>query len=305
LAGGVAIAALGLAQVANSADLAAPKVLPPEAATPSQPIDFVFGFRVQSDYNFRGITQSNHDPSAQSYFEAQFLDNFFYAGFATYKVDLPTRPSTEFDLTAGIRPKFGPFNFDFGIIYYNYPHERGRLIDSAGAIYTPANLDFYELAGKVSYTHQDALTLGANVFYSPSFTGTRAESTYVSGTAKYAIPEGTFGFVPSGVALSAEYGHFFLGRTSAVLGSLDLPDYNYGNVGISYTYGLATLDVRYHDTDLTKSECFTITSDPRGVATGSGRSNWCGSAVVATLSVDITASQLGGVLGTAAVAAPK
>ena len=36
-----------------------------------------------------------------------------------------------------------------------------------------------------------------------------------------------------------------------------------------------------------------VISDPRGITTGSGRSKWCGAAVVATLSFDITASSVG------------
>ena len=54
----------------------------------------------------------------------------------------------EQDLTAGIRPKLGPLQFDLGVIYYNYPNER-RLFGPDGAILTPANTGYRELAGKV------------------------------------------------------------------------------------------------------------------------------------------------------------
>jgi hypothetical protein len=70
-------------------------------------------------------------------------------------------------------------------------------------------------------------------------------------------------------------------------------DYNYWNAGVSYTYKTVTLDLRYHDTDLNKNECFTNTTDPRGVFSGSGRSKWCSEAFVATLSLDLVGSQLG------------
>jgi uncharacterized protein (TIGR02001 family) len=302
---GASLATLGLAQSALAADLAAPKTLPAEAATPSQPIDFVYGVRLQSDYNFRGITQSNHDPSTQAYFETQLFDNFLYFGMAAYKVDLPTRPPIEFDITGGIRPKWGPLAFDLGFIYYNYPHER-RLVDEAtNTFFSLNNTDFIEAAFKVSYTVNDQLTLGANVFYAPDYLGTGSEGTYASGTAKYTLPEGLFGVMPAGFALSGEFGHYSFGTTSPQLGSVRLPDYFYGNVGVSYTYKAATLDVRYHDTDLNKRECFTLTGDPGSIARGSGASNWCGSAVIATLSFDITASQLPGVLDFVSVAPPK
>jgi uncharacterized protein (TIGR02001 family) len=278
----------GTAPGAWAADLVtAPKELPAAAAAPtSTPIDFTFGSRVQSDYNFRGISQSNHDPSVQSYFEMQLLDNLFYAGIATYRTDLATRPPMEMDLTAGIRPKLGPFTFDFGVINYFYPHER-QLIDGFGVIWTPRNTDFTEVAGKVSYTYADVLTLGANVFYAWDWLGTGAEGTYFSGTAKYLLPSP----FPSGFAISGELGRYeFGGRVSGYLGGFALPDYTYWNAGVSYTYKAATLDLRYHDTDLKSSDCFLLTADPRGIASGSGRSNWCKAAFVATLSLDFTAS---------------
>lgn len=270
----------------------APKVLPAAAAAPEKPIDFVFGFKLASDYNFRGITQSNHDPSPQAYGELQFFDNLFYAGVAGYRVDLPTRPAAEIDLTAGFRPKWGPLTFDLGMIYYYYPGER-RLVDAAGAILTPRNTDFLELAGKVSWAVDEQWTLGAGIFHAWDWLGSGAPGTYANLTAKYTLPDRFLGFLPAGLAVSGEFGRYSLGTTAAVYGSVRLPDYNYWNAGLSYTYANTTLDLRYHDTDLNRRECFSLTTDPRGLATGSARSNWCGAAFVATLSFDVTASQLG------------
>lgn len=290
------LVAAGLSGAAAAADLSE-KRLPEAAAAPpgSTPIDFVFGGRIQSDYNFRGISQSNRRPSPQGYFEAQAFDNLLYAGIAAYKVDLPTRPTMEMDLTAGIRPKLGPVTFDFGVIQYFYPNER-RLVDEAGTFYTPANTDFLEAAARASYTYEERLALGAGVFHAWDWLGSGAPGTYGSLTAKYSLPEGP---LPAGLAVSGEIGHYWLGTTSPQLGSVRLPDYAYWNAGLSYTYKAVTLDLRYHDTSLSKRECFTLTSDPRGIASGSGRSNWCGESFVATLSVDFTASQLPGVFAPA------
>jgi uncharacterized protein (TIGR02001 family) len=289
--GSILLASLGTPSLA--ADLAAPlpKTLPPAAVAASTPVDFIFGARIQSDYNFRGISQSNRKPSLQGYFEAQAFDNLLYAGIAAYQVDLPTRPGAEIDLTAGIRPKFGPLQFDFGGIYYFYPNER-RLIDDLGTYYSVGNSDFLELAGKVSYTYKESLTVGANVFHAWDWLGSGARATYVSGTLKYTIPEGP---LPAGFAVSGELGHYMLGTTSPQLGSVRLPDYTYWNAGVSYTHKNLTLDLRYHDTNLSKRECFALSGDPKGILTGSGRSNWCGEAFIATLAVDFTASQLPGI----------
>ena len=131
------------------------------------------------------------------------------------------------------------------------------------------------------------------MFYAWDWLGTGAPGTYVNGTAKWTIPENTFAGLPSGFAISGELGHYSLGRVNPWLGGADLKDYLYWNAGISYTYKNVTLDLRYHDTDLNKTECFLNTTDPRGLFTGSGQSNWCGTRFIATLSADFTASALG------------
>lgn len=281
------LAAAG-ATSASAADLAVPKVMPVEAKAPDPLIGFSFGSRYQSDYNFRGISQSNLQGSYQTFFEAQFFNNFAYAGFATYQTRLPTRPDMEFDLLAGIRPTFGPLAFDLGILYYFYPNEQ-RVFQLDGITpFSTRNTDYYEAAGKVLYTATESLTLGANVFYSPSFLGQHAESTYVSGTAAYVLPATLFSFLPEayagGFSLSSEVGYFFLGtaRSSGYTTPTNLPNYLYGNVGLSYTYKNIVLDVRYHDTNLNKTECAIITGDFRQLTNG-GFSKWCGDAVIGSI----------------------
>ncbi|MHC2000987.1 TorF family putative porin [Methylobacterium sp. CM6241] len=288
-----------LASVAVSptiaADLSVPKVMPVEAKAADPLIGFSFGSRYQTDYNFRGVSQSNLQGSYQTFFEAQFLNNFAYAGFATYQTRLPTRPDMEFDLIAGIRPTFGKFAFDLGILYYFYPNEQ-QVVLPGGTAFSTKNSDFYEAAGKMLYTATDALTLGTNVFFSPNFFGTHAISTYASGTAAYALPASLFPFLPEayagGFSLSSELGYFFLGaaKNSATgfnadigrFNSINLPSYLYGNVGLSYTYKNIVLDVRYHNTDLTKTECAVFSGDFRQVTNG-GTSKWCGDAVIGSI----------------------
>lgn len=291
---GLALAALlSAGGAAVAADPAAPKMLPASAAMPEKLVDFAFGIRGATDYNFRGISQSNRKPSLQGYGELQLLDNLLYAGVAGYRVDLVTRPSAEVDFTVGVRPKWGALSFDLGAIYYYYPGERQLADLASGTIFTPRNTDFWELAGKVSWAVDSQWTLGAGVFHAWNWLGSGAAGTYANVTAKYVLPDGLLGALPSGLALSGELGHYSLGTTAAMYGSAKLPDYIYWNAGVSYTHGIGTLDLRYHDTNLSKQDCFVNSTDPKGLATGSARSNWCGAAFVATLSFDITASQLG------------
>lgn len=280
-----------LAAGAQASDLPSKKGAPPAPVVPAITwFDIAVNVKGQTDYNFRGISQTDRRPGIGGGAELQVYNNLFYAGVYGSSVDLATKPTAEVDFYGGIRPKFGDLAFDFGVMQYYYPHEK-QLIDFAGTYWTPKNTDYTEVYGKVSYTFAESLTLGANVFYAWDWLGTGADGTYASLTAKYALP-----FL-EGLSVSGELGHYWLGRTNFAIWSTNpptnLPDYTYWNAGVSYVWKNITADIRYHDTDLSKNDCFLLTADPSGIYSGSGRSKWCGAAVVGTLSFDITASSLG------------
>lgn len=288
---GAALSVCSLAGAAQASDLPSRKGAPVVPIPPAITwIDVAVSVKAMTDYNFRGISQTDRKPAIQAGAEVQIYDNLFYFGIYGSNVDLVTSPDAEIDFYAGIRPKFGNLAFDFGVWQYYYPAEK-RFIDTAGVFWTPRNTDFTEVYGKVSYTVADTLTLGANVFYAWDWLGTGASGTYASVTAKYTVP------ALEGLSVSGEFGHYWLGTTNLAIWSTNpptnLPDYLYWNAGVSYTYKNLTADLRYHDTNLSKSDCFLNTSDPRGIVNGRGRSRWCGPAVVATLSFDITASSVG------------
>ena len=77
----VAAAAIGmLIRAATAADVQIVAQAPP--LSPS-PWDVAFGLAFVSDYNFRGITQSNHKPSVWAYYEPRYnitTDLQLYAG---------------------------------------------------------------------------------------------------------------------------------------------------------------------------------------------------------------------------------
>ena len=73
---------------------------------------------------FRGVTQSNHQPSVAAYFEPRYninKDHQLYVGIGGASIDFPNRAAAEVDFYAGYRPTFGKFAFDFGVWYYWYP----------------------------------------------------------------------------------------------------------------------------------------------------------------------------------------
>ena len=303
----VSIAA-GLVGMATSA-MAADMPVKAKKAAEVSPWDIAFGGALMSDYNFRGISQSDRGPSTTTYIETRYTVNpslQLYAGSQYWAVDLPTHASCECDFYAGFRPTVGPLAFDFGFIYYYYPKERQVFLDSAGAatfipsgfgILTPANTDYYEVYGKVTWdTIKDKLALGANFYYSPDWLGTGAYGFYASGTAKVTMPSFTLatfmGRKEIGWSISGEVGHYSLGTTTAfpVNFNTNLPDYWTWNVGATFTQGVFSVDFRYYDTDTTKEQCFALTSDLRGAAGGTspGQSHWCSPTFIVATKFDLT-----------------
>src|SRR6201994_4952117 len=118
--------ATALAMVSGSAfaadmPLKAVKAPPP---APFDPWDIAFGAGIMSDYVFRGVTQSNHQPSVTAYFEPRYnvnKDLQLYIGTSTESISFANRAAAEVDIYGGIRPTFGAFALDFGVWGYLYP----------------------------------------------------------------------------------------------------------------------------------------------------------------------------------------
>jgi uncharacterized protein (TIGR02001 family) len=319
------VAAVALATPALAADMKV-KAAPP--APPPSPWDVGFGASLNSDYIFRGITQSNHKPSVNAYFEPRYNVTPYlqlYTGVAGSSISFPNRAAAEIDGYGGIRPTFGPLGLDFGGIVYWYPGGtcfNGSIApvfgnDCLANGYLPVNgnvikkdLTFWEVYARGTYTVNDSFAFGGNVSYSPSVLNSGAKGTYASGTAKFtapssAMPEGW------GLYLSGEAGHWFLGTSDAFYCTqvnfpgctapyptgIPYKSYTTWNVGIGITKSVFTLDLRYYDTDLNKGDCNAFTSDHTATFTGSFTSinpggfgsSWCGATFVASGKFDLTA----------------
>jgi hypothetical protein len=162
--------------------------------------------------------------------------------------------------------------------------------------WTVKDTDYWEVYGKVTWdVIKDRFALGANFYYSPDWLGSGAYGFYASGTAKVTMQSFNFptlvGSKEVGWYISGEVGHYSLGTTDPILGSVNLPDYWTWNVGVAFTHGVFTLDLRYYDTDASKEECFALTGDLRGLAGGSnpiGQSKWCNASFVVSTKFDLT-----------------
>ena len=302
-----AVAALALSAAPTFAADMPVKAAPAAAAPPAW--DIAFGSAIASDYVWRGITQSNHQPSVAAYFEPRYninKDMQLYAGLGGASIDFPNRAAAEVDFYAGFRPTFGKFAFDFGIWYYWYPDGQEFSATSAQGVLPNGNVakkdwSFYEIFAKVNYSVTDAFTLGGYVYYSPNVLNTGADGVFFGGTAKYAFPA-----MANGVQwyASGEVGHWDLGTSdafyglpgTAFAGGIPYKSYTTWNLGVGWTWKVFTVDLRYIDTDLNKGDCNAFTSDHTASGTsnvtainpsGLG-SNWCGTRFVARLSADLT-----------------
>ncbi len=289
--------ATALAMVSGSAlaaDMAVKAVRAP-APVAFDPWDIAFGSAIMSDYVFRGVTQSNHNPSVAAYFEPRYnfsKDVQLYVGTSFESISFPNRAAAEVDIYGGIRPTVGMFAFDFGLWGYLYPGGQcfnalafpGSGIPGSG-LGCVANADpvtgglpingnfakkdasFFEAYAKLNVTLNDQFTIGGTEYYSPNFLNTGAWGNYASITGKWTAPGTTFGASGIGMYVSGEFGRQWFGTSDAFYGTpafpggIPEPSYNTWNIGVGFTYKVFTLDVRYSDTNLSKGACNAFTSD--------------------------------------------
>ena len=267
----IAATSMFLTGAAAAADMSMPVKAPEPEPTPLW--DVSFGVTGTSDYIFRGVSQTNGNPAVQGFAELSLFD-WFYAGVWGSNVSFLNSGSAEVDVYGGLRHTWGGLTLDAGIIGYLYP---GSENDT--------DLNYWEVYFKPSYAVTDWLTVGANLYYTTDYAATSTDGTYLSGTAKVTLP--TFG--PFGWYASGEFGHqwldgdYFNAWFPSWYGPtyVDLSGYNYWNAGLGFTYKAATLDLRYHGSDLSDNECYMLSSFDN-----------CGNRFVASLSFQTSFNQL-------------
>lgn len=316
-----------------AADMAT-KAPPAAPAPPPSPWDVAISAALMTDYNFRGITQSAHQPSSQAGFELRYNSSpslQWYAGLSGESIDFPNNAAAEIDAYGGFRPTFDKLALDFGAWYYWYPggnchgvlgpnvapntassscsnpantfvaNKNGQPLGGNEVV---ANESFWEVYGKATYTFNDQWAAGVQEWYSPNVSGTGAWGAFTTGNVTFTAPSSWFP-ANSGIGgyISADLGYWDLGTSNAFYGTnvagspfafgVKYTSYTTWDAGFGWTYKAFTLDLRYYDTNLTKSECNAFTSasnssfstsnitvqNPNGLG-----SNWCGASYIAKLS---------------------
>jgi uncharacterized protein (TIGR02001 family) len=219
-----------------------------QAADTESMFDVAFGAAATTDYISRGITQTEHDPAIQGYFEID--SGILYAGAWASNVKFGDTDA-EVDLSAGIRPEAGPFSFDFGYVHYVYPGDIAP--------------DYGELYAQVDYAPNDTLTFGGKVYFAPDYSQLGGSAVYSEGSVEIALP--------ADFAFSAALGY------QAFDSSVGLPDYLTWNAGLSWTWkDTFKVDLRYSDTDISKGACTNFAEangcDPRVILSVSVDTSW-------------------------------
>jgi uncharacterized protein (TIGR02001 family) len=202
------------------------------AGTAQAETTFSGNVALTTDYQFRGISQTDQDPALQGGFDA--ANGIFYAGAWASTIDFAAQSAElELDLYAGLKPVVGPVTFDLGVIGYLYP----SASDDA------SELDYVELKAGASIAPAEGFTLGGNLYYSPEFTLDGGDSLFIEGVAAFTVNDK--------VSLSGGVGNQSVDASNYFVDGTTFTDsYTTWNLGGTLTVAGFGLDLRYVDTDL-------------------------------------------------------
>ncbi|UNK57959.1 TorF family putative porin [Pseudoxanthomonas daejeonensis] len=204
-----------------------------EAEEESSPL--TWSVAAVSDYVWRGVSQTDEDPTAQAGLTYSHSSGFYVGTWASGVDFGPGDPSVEVDGFIGYSIDLSPdTNFDVMINRYMYP-------DAGG-------LNFNELIGKFTFFDAYSVTMA----FSDDFGGSDTNAYYVAGAGSWGLP-GDF-------SLNAGVGYNSLADSYGE----DYVDYN---IGVSRSWGLFTAALGYYGTDGNGTDNFGDLADDRVVLT--------------------------------------
>ncbi len=195
-------------------------------AGPVQAADFTSTITVVSDYDYRGISQTDRSAAIQASLDLHF-DRGIYAGAWGSNVDLGAGEDGEIDYYLGCLKEYdGGFRWDVGAMLYTYP--------GAG------ELDFPEVYFKVGLRGA-----GLEAWYSDDYAGTGMDSIYYRATYEWATPsEWAMNFWAG-----YSSGEFFKRGFGAGGGAADASYKDYG-IALSRGFGNFNFRVQVSGTDV-------------------------------------------------------
>jgi uncharacterized protein (TIGR02001 family) len=179
-----------------------------------------------SDYDFRGLTQTDEDPALQVSLD-YVADDGWYVGAWTSNVDFPGYDgSLELDLYTGFAGELDSgLGWDVGLTWYTYPGSDNTAtedeLESAPEIYGLVSLGMFSAA----------------VWYSNDYAGSGENAMYVEGGVRVPLPRE--------LSLDLHAGYSFSDYWDDVEGD----KYSDYSVGLQYSIESLDLQLRYVDTD--------------------------------------------------------
>ena len=169
-----------------------------------------------SDYQFRGVSQTDEDPAIQGGFDYAHSSGF-YLGVWASNVEFGAANS-EWDVYGGYAGSAGDLGYNVGLLQYIYPD-----YSDAGTTEVYAGVTYKQFGLKASYTVSDEY-----------FDVTNSDGTvYWDATANFALP--------AGFTLGLHYGY--------TAGSGDQIDYSDWKIGINKELAGFNVGLAYVDTD--------------------------------------------------------
>lgn len=219
---------------------------------------FTAGATLTSDYRFRGNSNSNREAAVQGWVQYDHASGFFgniWASTIDFEDEFTYDSSVEVDFTVGYNHMFSEkTGATVKAIYYWYADAD-----------VPAGMpeyDYFELAAALGHDFGVANVSG-EIAWSPDFFGETGDAVALTGEVVVPILD-SFLFFDGGLAASGHIGHQWVDQG---------PDYLYYDLGATATWGIISVDLRWHDTDLNRAECsFT---------------DWCEGGVVLSVSADL------------------
>ena len=221
---------------------------PPPPQEESRKFTYTFNLAGTSDYVFRGISQTDNDPTMQGGIDLAY--GILYAGWWASGLDFDVflnDAEVEMDWYGGIKPTWGPVTFDLGAIYYTYP----------GASYVTIlgpDLNYWELKASVSGTIHKDLALGAIVYWSPDYFGETGSVWTIEGNSAYTF-HAVGPFTPSVTGVVG----YQDGRDASYLAFNGYDNYWYGNAGLVLAVEKIAFDFRYWDTNASNAASDLLT----------------------------------------------
>lgn len=222
---------------------------PPPPVEEGRKFTYSFNLAGVSDYVFRGISQTDNDPTIQGGIDIGY--GIFYAGWWASGVNFDAAANdakTEMDWYGGIRPTWGPVTFDLGVLYYTYPGAGFKA-----PVFTGPSFDYLEVKGGISGNLRKDWGAGFNIYWSPDYFGEVGNVWTFEGNTAYTLPKVGF-FVPS---ISGVVGYQTGNDDYSAFNGFN--NYWYWNAGLSLAIDALTFDFRYWGTNASNPTSDTLT----------------------------------------------